>query len=133
MGTLSPLKHPAKMRILFSLVFFSALLYSIEGLECYYGVFSDENASKDPPKITVICPKWVKHCTKEIEKGGVVNRKCFSRKGGSDGCTTYEGTYTECLCSSDKCNAASSFLPSYTLWISTFVATIWCKYAFESL
>ena len=57
------------MRIFFSLVFFFALLYSIDGLECFAGDFSDENAEDDEPKIIHICEEKEEKCFKVIRKG----------------------------------------------------------------
>merc|ERR1712189_43681 len=69
----------AKMRIFFSLVFFFALLYSIDGLECFVGIFRDENAEDDEPKLIQICPDEVKKCYKKIKKGGEGSRGCLHK------------------------------------------------------
>merc|ERR1719411_251713 len=124
------------MRIFFSLVFFFALLYSIDALECFKGRFSREDASDEEPKDIRICKDEAEKCFKSIAKGGLfpVRRGCVPEDDDYDnGCEErrIEGVEVElCVCSGNRCNAASCILPSYTFWILTFVATTWCKHAF---
>jgi len=123
-----------------------------EATKCYID-------SEDPPKETWDCFKPISKCGKAIYKGGKAMRDC-ALSSLSDGCKKVPAQkevapeHTECVCSKDKCNdypekksqekksqekksqkenVASCILPSYMLWISSFVATTWCKYASESL
>jgi len=130
------------MRILFSLVFFFALLYSIEGLECFdQGFLKSANAEDEEPRLIQICKDEVEKCYKTIFEDDSGIRGCLNENlDYENGCEKRRvprmpGAKKKikamvCVCSSNRCNAASYILPSYTLWILTFVATTWCKYAF---